>query len=175
MVDIAVWLEGLGLARFADAFCGNKIDLDALPHITEEDPKEIGVALGARRKLLMAIADLQPATEPTHVKEADGNRPAGAEAERRRPTVMFLDLVGSSELSRRLDAEDLREVLRRYEGAVAGGRVMAPGDREWQAFERRRRDGIRLDPETLESFGELPRQLGIAAPRMTAAGIVGDA
>ena len=46
--DIGEWLEGLGLGRYAEAFAENEIDLPALPHITEEDLKEIGVALGAR-------------------------------------------------------------------------------------------------------------------------------
>ena len=34
-----------------------------------------------------------------------------AEAERRQLTVVFCDLVGSTDLSTRLDPEDLREVL----------------------------------------------------------------
>ncbi len=54
--DIGAWLEGLGLGQYADAFGENEIDLDALPYITEDDLKDIGVALGARRKLLEAIA-----------------------------------------------------------------------------------------------------------------------
>jgi class 3 adenylate cyclase len=40
-------------------------------------------------------------------------------AERRRLTVMFCDLVGSTELSARLDPEDLREVIAAYHCAVA--------------------------------------------------------
>jgi class 3 adenylate cyclase/predicted ATPase len=42
------------------------------------------------------------------------------EAERRQLTVVFVDLVGSTELSHRLDPEDLRDVMRRYQDAVAG-------------------------------------------------------
>ena len=45
---------------------------------------------------------------------------SGEKAERRQLTVMFCDLVGSTELSGRLDPEDLREVMRRYQDAVAG-------------------------------------------------------
>ncbi len=40
--------------------------------------------------------------------------------ERRQLTVLFCDLVGSTELSTRLDPEDLREVVRAYQGAAAG-------------------------------------------------------
>jgi len=45
--------------------------------------------------------------------------PPGLEAERRQVTVMFCDLVGSTELSRRLDPEDLRALLDRYQATVA--------------------------------------------------------
>ena len=41
------------------------------------------------------------------------------EAERRQLTVMFCDLVGSTELSSRLDPEDLREVMRAYQDSCA--------------------------------------------------------
>jgi class 3 adenylate cyclase len=40
-------------------------------------------------------------------------------AERRQLTVLFCDLVGSTELARRLDPEDLREVMRAYQAACA--------------------------------------------------------
>jgi class 3 adenylate cyclase/predicted ATPase len=46
-----------------------------------------------------------------------GEREAGAE--RRQLTVMFCDLVGSTELSQRLDPEELREVVRAYQEAAA--------------------------------------------------------
>jgi class 3 adenylate cyclase len=41
------------------------------------------------------------------------------EAERRQLTVMFCDLVGSTQLSRQLDPEDLRAVVRAYQEAAA--------------------------------------------------------
>src|SRR5258708_12107721 len=40
-------------------------------------------------------------------------------AERRQLTVVFCDLVGSTELASRLDPEDLREVVAAYQRAVA--------------------------------------------------------
>jgi class 3 adenylate cyclase/predicted ATPase len=45
--------------------------------------------------------------------------PSAKSAERRQLTVMFCDLVGSTELSARLDPEDLREVIGAYHRAVA--------------------------------------------------------
>jgi class 3 adenylate cyclase/predicted ATPase len=41
------------------------------------------------------------------------------DAERRQVTVMFCDLVGSTRLSEQLDPEDLREVMRAYQGVCA--------------------------------------------------------
>ncbi len=113
--DISEWLEDLGLGRYADTFAENEIDFEALPHVTEEDLKEIGIALGARRKLLAAFAELESTIEPTQKQDAAGGRPIGAEAERRQLTVMFCDLAGSTAISERLDPEDLRDVLRAYQ------------------------------------------------------------
>jgi class 3 adenylate cyclase/tetratricopeptide (TPR) repeat protein len=51
---------------------------------------------------------------------AETAAPATPVAERRHLTVMFADLVGSTELSARLDPEDLREVFAGYHGCVTG-------------------------------------------------------
>jgi class 3 adenylate cyclase len=114
-VEIGVWLQGLGLERYAPAFRENEIDWGALPKLTAEDLKDLGVVLGShRRKLLEAIAAL-------HGKTEAAAEPASAvpDAERRQLTVMFCDLVGSTALSARLDPEDLREVIAAYHRAVA--------------------------------------------------------
>jgi class 3 adenylate cyclase len=53
----------------------------------------------------------------------DGRVPVPArpapEAERRQLTVLFCDLVGSTQLSGQLDPEDLRAVVRAYQEAAA--------------------------------------------------------
>src|ERR1700738_3904703 len=113
-MDIAVWLRGLGLERYELAFRDNEIDRETLPKLTAEDLKDLGVVLGShRRKLLAAIAALQgnaaPSTETASALQA---------AERRQLTVMFCDLLGSTELSSRLDPEDLREVIAAYHRTV---------------------------------------------------------
>jgi class 3 adenylate cyclase/predicted ATPase len=118
--DIGEWLESLGLGRYVESFADNEIDLHALPHITEDDLKEIGVALGARRKILAAIAELGGSREPAVVDEKFDEQSSSAEAERRQLTVMFCDLVGSTALSTRLDPEDYRDLIRAYQDACAG-------------------------------------------------------
>ncbi len=65
-----------------------------------------------------------PTNEPTDVSPGDPivvPEPAHStpEAERRQLTVMFCDLVGSTDLSGKLDPEDLREVVRAYQETAA--------------------------------------------------------
>jgi class 3 adenylate cyclase len=118
-MDVAEWLQGLGLERYAPAFRDNEIDSDALPKVSAEDLKDLGVVLGGhRRRLLDAIAALgaEPAASVT---AAPRDAPAPAEAERRQLTVMFCDLIGSTALSARLDPEDLREVISAYHRCCA--------------------------------------------------------
>jgi class 3 adenylate cyclase/predicted ATPase len=114
-MDIAEWLRGLGLERYAVAFRDNEIDWEALPKLTAEDLQDLGVVLGGhRRKLLEAIATLRG-----DVASIPKTIAAAATAERRQLTVMFCDLVGSTALSARLDPEDLREVIGAYHAAIA--------------------------------------------------------
>src|SRR5262245_29788484 len=118
-MDIAAWLQGLGLERYVPAFRDNEIDWEVLPKLTSEDLREIGVAaIGHRRKLLDAIAALGAPVPTAAVKAAVSDTSAPAEAERRQLTVMFCDLVGSTALSARLDPEDLRAVIGAYHRCV---------------------------------------------------------
>jgi class 3 adenylate cyclase/predicted ATPase len=124
-VGIAVWLRGLGLARYEQAFRDNGIDAEILPKLTVEDLKDIGVTrVGDRRKLLEAIAALRVGAPPSPVAEQPSELPGPAagpssDAERRQLTVMFCDLVGSTPLSARLDLEDLHEIMGSYHRCVA--------------------------------------------------------
>src|SRR6266404_2201689 len=118
-MDIAAWLQGLGLERYVLAFRDNEIDWEVLPKLTSEDLREIGVAaIGHRRKLLDAIAALGATAPAASATVAPRDAPAPAEAQRRQLTVMFCDLVGSTELATRLDPEDLREVVSAYHRVV---------------------------------------------------------
>ncbi|MCG8544889.1 MAG: AAA family ATPase [Alphaproteobacteria bacterium] len=116
--QIRQWLEDLGLDQYADAFIANDVDLRALGYLTDDDLKELGVSLGHRRLLLAAINALRQDGTAQARETQEPRRPHEGEVERRQLTVLFCDLVGSTELSIRLDPEDLREVLRRYQNAV---------------------------------------------------------
>jgi class 3 adenylate cyclase/predicted ATPase len=120
-VDIAAWLRGLGLERYAVAFADHAIDAEVLPELTDTDLEKLGVLLGHRKRLLKAIGELgRGAAGPTHALEAAAPAAAPRGAERRQLTVLFCDLVGSTELASGLDPEDMRAIITRYQNAVAG-------------------------------------------------------
>jgi hypothetical protein len=58
MQHIADWLEILGLPGYGEHFAENGIDVVVLPHLTDQDLKDMGVLLGHRRKMLAAIGEL---------------------------------------------------------------------------------------------------------------------
>src|SRR5271156_3652384 len=114
-------------------FRANDIDINLLGQLTNDDLKEIGVvSLGHRKKLLEAIADLgsapaaapaptaiMPAPIPAAVALPSFSAPVEAAGERRHLTVMFCDLVGSTGISARLDAEEWRDLVGAYLDAAS--------------------------------------------------------
>jgi class 3 adenylate cyclase len=119
MQQIADWLTKLGMSEYAERFAENGIDVSVLPHLTDQDLKDIGVLLGHRRKMLAAIGKLAGAA-PAKPEPALAREPQTQDtAERRQVTVMFSDLVGSTALSARMDPEDLRDVISGYQKCVA--------------------------------------------------------
>ena len=134
-MDVAAWLKNLGLGQYETAFRDNGIGEAVLPHLTVEDMKEIGVAtVGDRRMLLAAIAALAPPTSSDatgpQLSPAPPKKDPELSAERRPITVMFCDLVGSTGLASRLDAEDWRNLVSGYLDAASaavselGGHVL---------------------------------------------------
>jgi class 3 adenylate cyclase len=119
-MDISAWLKELGLERYDRAFQENEIDAEILPNLTADDLNDMGVvAVGHRRKLLKAIAALAEAKCGRNTeRDAEAKTvpiTTATEAERRQVTVLFCDLVGSTELSTKLDPEDMGELLRTYQ------------------------------------------------------------
>ena len=127
MASIDGWLEALGLSRYLALFSQHLIDLDVLPTLTDGDLKELGVPLGDRKRLLKAIAALgesAPASADTSTVEPTADEDSeGTSAERRQLTVVFCDIVNSTDLAGRLDPEELANVMEAYQGcceAVVG-------------------------------------------------------
>ena len=117
-IDLTNWLRGLGLEQYARTFRDNDVDSEILPELTTDDLIGLGItSIGHRRKLLAAISALREVgtsqalqvalrATPRHSALADI-----APAERRQLTIMFCDLVSSTEMATRLDPEDLRDII----------------------------------------------------------------
>src|SRR4029079_2251196 len=116
MPQIDAWLARLGLTKYAETFAAHEVDFEALRHLSDDDLKELGLPLGPRRKILAALAETREEAIPARPPSLAGSR---REAERRQLTVMFVDLVGSTELSQRLDPEEMRDAIGAYQRAVS--------------------------------------------------------
>lgn len=119
--DIGHWLARLGLERYTALFEAQEIDLRDLPHLNDDDLKELGLPLGPRRRILADVAQDAPAAETGRVDSAPapstppGDTGAAApRSERRQVTVMFCDLVGFTRFSASRDPEEVHRILNRF-------------------------------------------------------------
>lgn len=132
-------------------------------------PPQFKFCGGCGSSLAVAAVPLGTAQSPAHPRtsEAEAGRSA-PEAERRQLTVMFCDLVGSTDFSQRLDPEDLRDVIRTYHECCArvvarfGGfiaRYMGDGVLVYFGFPQAHEDdaerAVRAGLGTVEAVGEL--------------------
>ena len=124
MTEIVQWLKTLGLDKYIPIFERHEIDLESLAWLSADDLEEMGIALGPRKKILNAIA-------ASSRSEIAGSIPSAIpKAERRHLTILFCDMVASTEYAYALDPEDFRHVMgnflqtcgsvvRRHNGMVA--------------------------------------------------------
>ncbi|MGF6789683.1 AAA family ATPase [Paraburkholderia sp. 35.1] len=123
--DLSSWLTRIGLGTHAANFISQGIDWDVIGDLSEPDLMELGLQVGDRKRLLKALSGLKDARAP--LREATGptdesHAPPSiqsVQAERRQVTVMFVDLVGSTELTHHLDPEDTRRLLGGYHQVCA--------------------------------------------------------
>jgi class 3 adenylate cyclase len=138
MQEIAEWLEKLGMSEYAQRFAENKINISALRYLTDQDLKDIGIPLGHRRIMQAAITSLNdtptvasPARVAVSAPQSNAVATSAPEpvGERRHVTVMFCDLVDSTGIAAKLDAEEWRDLVGAYVDAAStaitemGGKV----------------------------------------------------
>ena len=137
MQQIADWLEKLGMREYAQRFAENGVNVEALRYLTDQDLKDIGVLLGHRRIMLAAIGELaspavatpsrasiiepkpQDSPEAATLAAATPQAAANVTGESRYLTVMFCDLVDSTGIASRLDAEEWRDLVGSYLDAAS--------------------------------------------------------
>ena len=96
--EVLIWAEKPEIAVHEHLFASVAEDANLTPSAAE-------------RSLPQVIGSLEPSPPPA--------KTAVPEGERRQLTVMFCDLVGSTELSTRLDPEDLRVIIRDFQETCA--------------------------------------------------------
>ena len=125
-MDLDGWLRRNGLEQYAQTLRDNAIDADVLRDLTDDHLRELGLPLGARLKLLRAVARLGTGEQPLASPEITPTA-LRTDAERRQLTIMFCDLVGSTALSTRFDPEDMQEIVGAYHRCCADLIVKAGG------------------------------------------------
>ena len=114
-MDVGSWLRSLGLGQYRPRFGTTRNGRGSCLNSATVTSRSLAYSSGTRKRLLKAIAELasadrQDCAKPTSL--APSLSPAAAE---RRPiTVMFCDLVGSTSLAAKLDAEDWRNLVNAY-------------------------------------------------------------
>ncbi|MCG3134134.1 MAG: hypothetical protein HMLKMBBP_01421 [Planctomycetes bacterium] len=115
---LAAWLQKAGLEKHAAVFADNEITLEDLPHLTDADLDRLGLPIGPRRRLAVAIEALRaPKSAAPAAPSAPDTAAVQPVGERRQLTVMFCDLVGSTALAAELDPEELRDLIQKYRKA----------------------------------------------------------
>ncbi|GLQ04791.1 ATP-binding protein [Sneathiella chinensis] len=122
MDTLANWLSAHDLEGLVDLFAAHDITPDILSDLSDADLKEMGLSVGLRRRFRKALEKAPP------VPSGSGQEGGGAarkdqgallQAERRYLSVMFVDLVGSTQLSRLLDPEEMGSLLQSYQQVVS--------------------------------------------------------
>ncbi len=191
-MDVATWLDRLGLSAYVDTFAENDLlDEATLVLVDADDLKEIGVAsLGHRKRLLAAIDELRASRDLMGARSQA--RAAAMAGERRQVTVLFADLAGYTQLTRELGDEGVHSLMARFfdvvDGAIErfGGTVDKHiGDCTMAVFgapkshdndpERAVRAAIAIREAMPDLGAELGRELvihvGIASGQVVASGI----
>jgi class 3 adenylate cyclase/tetratricopeptide (TPR) repeat protein len=128
-LKVSAWLQELGLGQYSTFFEENAIDWELLPELDQETLKDIGVGVaGHRLRILKAAA--APTTDqpgiaagieargtrksaPSSLPEEDTTAWSRTPGERKPVTMLFADVVGSTNLTEKLDAEEAHELLYR--------------------------------------------------------------
>lgn len=109
MDTLKAWLSRNSLGHLHEVLSEADISLELLSEFDEDDFRELGLSLGNRKRLRRALAEAPP-----------GEASPASGAERRHMSVMFVDMVDSTRISRNIDPEEMAELLRSFQNATAG-------------------------------------------------------
>jgi class 3 adenylate cyclase len=110
MDSMEEWLVAVGLPELAERLAAHDIDLSVLPHLTDADLEKIGISLGHRRKLQHAIVSSGSALHRDPSRSPP--LPHAEEQVQQQLSVLCCRLADAEAVASRLDAEDLRALMR---------------------------------------------------------------
>ncbi|MEM7439049.1 MAG: adenylate/guanylate cyclase domain-containing protein [Pseudomonadota bacterium] len=99
--ELRTFLGLHGLDQYFDTMAAEDISVAMLRELEEADFKELGLTMGHRKTLRKALEE----GETVDKDRTD---------QRRQVTVLFCDMVGSTDLASRYDAEDMADIFDRY-------------------------------------------------------------
>ncbi len=125
---ISEWLEDLGLSQYAEAFEENDIDWELIGIIDQQTLKDIGIGSAGHRLQILKAAkslqkkqaspsattyDLTPGSVANQIDDREISGWSRTPEERKPVTMLFADIVGSTALTEKLDAEEAHDLLYR--------------------------------------------------------------
>ncbi|MGF1475548.1 MAG: AAA family ATPase [Geminicoccaceae bacterium] len=129
MDQLDKWLIEHRLERYRQRFHEQNLGFDVLPDLTESDLEALGLTLGDRKRFLRAQQSLLEDQASAGSDTGPEVTPA-SDQELRRLSILFVDLVDSVGLARRLDIEAYARLLRQFQDRTtrcieAGGGFVA--------------------------------------------------
>lgn len=130
MTALREWLASLQLAQYHEKLVEQRVDLDLLYELTEADLVQLGVLLGDRKRMMRGIKAMRqrqalpgragsPAVPSPDAHGIGDSRPIAPllyqREELRQLTLLFADLVGSTQLTNTLDIESYRDAIGTYQ------------------------------------------------------------
>ncbi|MDK3074158.1 adenylate/guanylate cyclase domain-containing protein [Sedimentitalea sp. JM2-8] len=127
-MDIKAWLTDAGLPQYAGRFEEEQITPDLLNQLDHESLKQLGVDILGHRLMILRAARETALAKPARSGHAAAQTKASEwEAERRQLTILFCDMVGSTQISSQLDPEEFRDLIRLYHETVSDAARRAGG------------------------------------------------
>ncbi|RWF89364.1 MAG: hypothetical protein EOQ36_04690 [Mesorhizobium sp.] len=126
MTGLREWLVSLQLENYCEKLVEQRVDLDVLSDLTEADLAALGVPLGDRKRMMRGIRALRQREAPAPLRTAaspelsefacarSGQLLLYPKEELRQLSLLFADLVGSTQLAKNLDLESYRDAIRSY-------------------------------------------------------------
>lgn len=109
-MELSDFLAEIDLLHLQDRLTSEDIDMSVLPLLDDDDLKELGLSLGQRKRLLKSLKTLGKSDDSGSAPET----PRIHAVQLRRLSVLFCDMIGSTQLGEELGIDEMQTVLQQY-------------------------------------------------------------